>query len=74
MEADGAIVTKKEYYEKAWKGYRDALIKQRLVPDVTTSYDAGELPAGIVVLNAIDRQLQQELGIDLTFATSGNSR
>ncbi|PLX24613.1 hypothetical protein C0580_04930 [Candidatus Parcubacteria bacterium] len=73
MEADGAIVTKQEYYKKAWEAYRDALVKQRLVPDVTTSYDAGSMPAGIVVLNAIDHQLQQELGIDLTFEAGGGS-
>lgn len=73
MEADGAIVTKQHYYKEAWEAYRDALVKQRLVPDVTTSYEAGDMPAGIVVLNAIDQQLQRELGIDLTFDAGGGS-
>ena len=70
LAADGAIQMKKQYHLEVWQAYRDALKKASLVPDVAgAEYAAstdGTLP-GLAALNAIDRQLQSELGINLTF-------
>jgi hypothetical protein len=69
--ADDALGMKREYYIQAWEAYKKAFMQAQLVPQVTTvqQYQGSVkgLPPGVDVLFTIEKQLQKELGLDLTF-------